>query len=174
MGQGVLTCGYSCTALRNYFKLWRTAEGERDWEVWHVSRWPAAPPPPPVERGIGEKKEGNVNAFSLLYSFSHFSSSPLSPLLRGALIPLHTRRSLQFSSFRKASHPRATLSFHFHHPYVVDFGAVSFSFHFPEPCFLFLCFLKLYFLSTLALFFHLLFLFMASLLRSHTRFVFLF
>lgn len=139
-----------------------------------VARFSLAGCTPPVERGIGEKKERNVNAFSLLYSFSHFSSSPLSPLPRGTLIPLHTRRSLQFSSFRKVSHPRATLSFHFHHPYVVDFGAVSFSFHLPEPCFLFFCFLKLYFLSTLALFFHLLFLFMASLLWSHTRFVFLF
>lgn len=114
-------------------------------------------PPVERERGIGEKKERNVNAFSLLYSFSSFASTA-----RRSYPATHSRRSLQFSSFRKVSHPRVTLSFHFHHPYVVDFGAVSFSFHFPEPCFLFFCFLKLHFLSTLVLFFHLLFLFMAS------------
>lgn len=47
-------------------------------------------PPPPVERGIGEKKERNVNAFSLLYSFSHFSSSPLSPFCCEALLSRYT------------------------------------------------------------------------------------
>lgn len=48
-----LTCGYSCAALRNYFKLWRMEVERRDWEVRHVSCWPAAPVP--AEGEIGKK-----------------------------------------------------------------------------------------------------------------------
>lgn len=84
-GTGVLTCGYSCTALRNYFKLWRTAERERDWEVWHVSRWQTAPP---AERRIRERKKEET--LMLFPSYARSSILVLLLFLLRGTLPRYT------------------------------------------------------------------------------------
>lgn len=152
---GVLTCGYSCTALRNYFKLWRTAEVERDWEVRHVSRWPAAGSPPsplpPAGREIGEKKE-TLMLFPLLSSFSHFSSVfPFASATRLHSIPLYTPPplpplrlflpySLRFFIFALL---RLTIFIPLASLTLVSLFFSSLSLPFPS-CFLFFCLLKLF------------------------------
>lgn len=129
-GRGVLTCGYSCTALRNYFKLWRMAEGERDWEVWaRFSLADCTLSPPPAERGIGEREKKGLMLFP---SYARF---PILVLLLFRLCrevlytatPSILCRFLLF--FPIVSHSRVTLSFHFHQPYIFNIGVFFSPFH---------------------------------------------
>lgn len=131
-GQRVLTCGYSCTALRNYFKLWRTAEGERDWEECGTFS-PLAGCTSGRKRNWRERKKRNVNALSLLHSFFHFSSSSLLPLLQ---LSLAIRLlSVVFFPLRGFSFPR--YFFHFHHPSLLWPRCLLLSPATLEQCFLF-------------------------------------
>jgi len=78
--RGVLTCGYSCTALREITLNY--GEWPREKEIGKCDTFFAGR----LHRRQKEKLERkkNVNAFSFLYSFFHFSSSLL-PLLQDTL-----------------------------------------------------------------------------------------
>lgn len=141
-----------------------------------VARFSLAGWAPPAERRIGERKKRNVNALSLLRSFSHFSSSSLSPLPRGT----PSRYTLiVFNRFLLSSLKFLSFSFSLLRPSIfitlASLTSVSFSFAFRSWAVLLVFLLLEALLLTYACTLYLSFIFVYCLtLYFHTRFVSLF